>query len=70
MFTGRGREWFAKLSLIALVGWTLLHAPAMKAQVAGGRILGTVSDASGGVVANASVSITDVATGVEHTITD
>lgn len=35
-----------------------------KAQVAGGTILGTVSDPSGGVVAGAEITIKDIATGV------
>jgi len=39
------------------------------AQVAGGTILGTVTDASGGVIANAEIAITDKATGVVRTFT-
>jgi Carboxypeptidase regulatory-like domain/TonB dependent receptor/TonB-dependent Receptor Plug Domain len=39
------------------------------AQVAGGTILGTVTDASGGAVANAEIAVTDKATGVVRTFT-
>jgi hypothetical protein len=57
-------------SLVALV---LIHSVAVhvdiQAQVAGGTITGTVVDSSGRVIANASVSITNVATGINRTVT-
>lgn len=47
-----------------------LAAPmALRAQVAGGIILGTITDASGATVPNAQVSIVDKATGVLHAVT-
>src|SRR6266576_6694150 len=57
-------------SLLALL---LIHSVAMlvdvQAQVAGGTITGTVVDSSGRLIANASVSITNVATGINRTVT-
>src|ERR1035441_938722 len=57
-------------SVFALV---LIHSVAVhvnvQAQVAGGSITGTVVDTSGGVVANVSVSITNVATGINRSVT-
>jgi hypothetical protein len=51
----------------------LIHSVAMhidvQAQVAGGTITGTVVDSSGRVIANASVSISNVATGINRTVT-
>jgi hypothetical protein len=57
-------------SFLALL---LIHSVAMhldvQAQVAGGTITGTVVDSSGRVIPNASVSITNVATGINRTVT-
>src|SRR3977135_177381 len=57
-------------SFLALV---LIHSVAMhvdvQAQVAGGTITGTVVDSSGRLIANANVSITNVATGINRTVT-
>jgi hypothetical protein len=57
-------------SFVALV---LIHSVAVhvdiQAQVAGGTITGTVVDSSGRVLPNASVSITNVATGINRTVT-
>src|ERR1700686_3859905 len=57
-------------SFLALL---LIHGVAMhldvQAQVAGGAITGTVVDSSGRVIPNASVSITNVATGINRTVT-
>src|SRR6202162_3885052 len=57
-------------SFVALL---LIHGVAMhvdvQAQVAGGTITGTVVDSSGRLIPNASVSITNVATGINRTVT-
>src|SRR5258708_32515979 len=57
-------------SFLALL---LIHSVAMlvdiQAQVAGGTITGTVVDSSGRLIPNASVSITNVATGINRTVT-
>src|ERR1700704_838731 len=39
------------------------------AQVAGGEITGTLTDSSGRVIPNATVSITNLATGIDRTVT-
>src|SRR5437588_723168 len=57
-------------SFLALL---LIHSVAMlvdvQAQVAGGTITGTVVDSSGRVIPNANVSITNLATGINRTVT-
>ena len=57
-------------SFLALL---LIHSVAMhvdvQAQVAGGAITGTVVDSSGRVIPNANVSITNLATGINRTVT-
>src|SRR6202048_3981727 len=57
-------------SFLALL---LIHSVVMhidvQAQVAGGTITGTVADSSGRLIPNASVSITNVATGINRTVT-
>src|ERR1700687_665395 len=57
-------------SFVALM---LIHSVALhvdiQAQVAGGTITGTVVDSSGRLLPNASVSITNVATGINRTVT-
>src|SRR5260370_18595033 len=57
-------------SFFALV---LTHSVAMhvdvQAQVAGGTITGTVVDSSGRAIPNANVSITNLATGINRTVT-
>ena len=56
--------WIFVLCIIAIL-WT----GQAYAQVAGATLTGTVKDASGAVVPNAQVSITDVATGVGRSVT-
>jgi len=56
---------FVTLLLIYSVG---MHFN-VQAQVAGGTITGTLVDSSGRVIPNASVSITNVATGINRTVT-
>src|ERR1700688_58802 len=66
---------FSKLKTFAasFLALLLIHGVAMhvdvQAQVAGGTITGTVVDSSGRVIPNASVSITNVATGINRTVT-
>ena len=55
---------FAALAVVVLIISTALHA-----QEAGGTIVGRVTDQNGGAVANASVSIKNVATGVDRAAT-
>src|SRR6202048_4222381 len=47
----------------------LVLSPAVRAQVSGGTLSGTVSDASGGGIAQAHLVIKNVATAVERTVT-
>jgi hypothetical protein len=53
---------------IGLIPATLCNSVPVQGQVAGGSILGTVSDPSGAVVANAQITITDRATSVMRTV--
>src|SRR5829696_192058 len=56
----RGRQWLCWLSLSII-----LCAPAL-AQTTSTTILGTVTDASGAVIANAKVTVTNTRTGVKR----
>jgi hypothetical protein len=56
------------LAVTALFAITLLSSPA-DPQGSTGRILGVITDQSGGFVANAKVTITDVARGVSQNLT-
>ena len=66
---------FSKLKTFAasFLALLLIHSVAMhidvQAQVAGGTITGTVVDSSGRVIPNANVSITNLATGINRTVT-
>src|ERR1700674_3090056 len=57
----------------SFVALALIHSVVVRvdvqAQVAGGTITGTVVDSSGRVLPNASVSITNVATGINRSVT-
>jgi hypothetical protein len=57
---------FLVLAIVAAV--SLVSSPVF-AQVNTGRILGTVTDQSGGVIAGAMVTVTNTATGVARTLT-
>jgi hypothetical protein len=60
------------VSLVQVVGATivaLLFSASVFAQVNQGRILGTVRDQSGGAIAGATVTVTDVLKGVSRTLT-
>src|SRR5215469_16406103 len=53
--------------LVGLLGVALAFlAPGGSAQSTGGRVRGTVSDASGGIVAGVTVTLTDTATNVSR----
>src|ERR1700693_3969374 len=58
----------ASFVALALIHSVVVHID-VQAQVAGGTITGTVVDSSGRVIPNASVSITNVATGINRTVT-
>src|SRR5882672_1030422 len=55
--------WIFVILVECILGPGKLHA-----QVAGATLTGTVKDSSGGVIPNAQVAITDVATGVTNTV--
>jgi hypothetical protein len=55
--------------LIGLIAVLFCGSTSVHAQVAGGTVLGTVTDPSGAVVANAEITITDRATGLVRTVT-
>src|SRR5579859_3768350 len=61
-------SWFARLATIILMG-TMLFAAALRAQVSGGTLSGTITDPTGRAVAQAQVTVKNVATGVEKTFT-
>jgi len=56
------------LSVASLVVFSLIWIGQAKAQVSGASLTGTVKDSSGGIIPNAQVAITDVATGVTRTV--
>src|SRR6202165_5088866 len=59
-----------KFALIVwAVGFCLMVSPLLQAQVAGGTLSGTITDASGAVVPNAEVVIKNSATGITKTTT-
>jgi hypothetical protein len=57
------KSYFARLVLGVLTICMVFSVP-LRAQVAGATITGTVTDASGGVIANAQISAKNVATGI------
>ncbi len=54
---------------LAVLALFTFHAAPSRAQVAGGTLTGTITDASGAQVPNVQVVIKDLATGVERTVT-
>jgi len=54
---------------LAAAAWFMTMAPVARAQVVNATIVGTVKDTSGGVVPNANVTVTNVATGVSRKAT-
>src|SRR5260370_27673703 len=60
----------AKVARVLAVAWAILLAGVVAhSQGSTGRILGVVTDQSGGNVAGATLTITDVARGVSQTLT-
>src|SRR5216683_1790379 len=59
---------FVRVAAMFLMG-VILFPAAMRAQVAGGTLSGTITDPTGRAVAQAQIVIKNVATGVERTIT-
>src|SRR5882724_12502639 len=55
--------------LVLAIAVVLLLAVGVNAQTFRGTINGTVTDPSGGVVPNAAVKATEIATGIDHTTT-
>jgi Carboxypeptidase regulatory-like domain len=66
--SGRARFTSGVRFLVLVVGCLLLSA-SLYAQSNQGRILGTVRDQSGGIIAGATVTVTDVLKGVTRTLT-
>jgi len=60
---------FSKLILCAVAAICLCMAQSLGAQVTGGTILGTVTDATGGAVPKVEISITNTATGLVTRVT-
>ncbi|HXB21068.1 MAG TPA: carboxypeptidase-like regulatory domain-containing protein, partial [Candidatus Solibacter sp.] len=58
------RALFAMIGLIVVL--MIVPSPHLRAQEAGGTIVGTVTDPSGAAVSSANVSIKNIATGVER----
>jgi hypothetical protein len=66
----RGVMMFAKIdAVVALVLFSLLVSVPARAQVAGATLSGTVTDASGSGVPNATVTIKNTATGIPREVT-
>jgi outer membrane receptor protein involved in Fe transport len=60
--------WFAHIAAI-FVMVPILFPAVLQAQVAGGTLSGTISDPTGRAIPQAQIAITNVATGVERTVT-
>ena len=60
------RALFAMIGLIVVL--MIVPSPHLRAQEAGGTIVGTVTDPSGAAVSSANVSIKNIATGVERSV--
>ena len=69
MTTRTNAQRLSALWTLVSVGALFLGMQPAKAQVAGGTILGTVTDPGGAVIANAEVTIRDASTGSARTVT-
>ncbi len=65
--SSRFRTFAATLIALVLLQIVVMHVDVL-AQVAGGTITGTLADSSGSVIPNASISITNSATGINRTV--
>src|SRR5712692_823039 len=68
MCSSKSKTFAASVLALALIHSVAMHVD-VQAQVAGGTISGTVVDTSGSVIPKASVSITNLATGINRTVT-
>jgi Carboxypeptidase regulatory-like domain len=66
---GLQKRWVGLRKCVLILGMAMAWLAPVEAQEAGGTIVGTVMDPSGAAVASASVTIKNVATGVERTST-
>jgi len=69
MGVGRSRKLTTSITVLLTVVFSLMTGVAAHAQVAGATLSGTVTDASGSPVANATVSIKNTDTGIVREIT-
>ncbi|MGH9683290.1 MAG: TonB-dependent receptor [Candidatus Acidiferrales bacterium] len=69
MICETGRKRLVRFGILLALLVSVLHSSSLHAQVVGGTISGTVADSSGAVVANATVSLKNLATGVSTTTT-
>lgn len=66
----RSAKWkIAAVVFVLTIGLSLLNCTPLYAQGSAGRILGTVTDANGGAVAGATVTVLDVERGTTRTLT-
>ncbi|MGH9761576.1 MAG: carboxypeptidase-like regulatory domain-containing protein, partial [Blastocatellia bacterium] len=69
MICETGGKRLVRFGILLALLVSVLHSSSLHAQVVGGTISGTVADSSGAVVANATVSLKNLATGVSTTTT-
>jgi hypothetical protein len=69
MGVGKSRKITTSFAILATLFFSLMAGVVAHAQVTGATLSGTVTDASGGVVANATISITNTATAVTRDTT-
>jgi hypothetical protein len=62
------RKFTLAVWIFVIVAISILGTGHLYAQVAGATLTGTVKDSSGGVIPNAQIAITDLATGVTRTV--